>query len=457
MGNYVSEHKRPSATVDGDVCEFRVYIHRRNKFIHAWMKLTPREIIVQRSKTDIVVFPLQYLRRYGYTSAGVFFFESGRRCATGEGLHTFQSQHAETIFHMVQARVQDTANAAHADWAEQRRRDVRTQSVDHTPRIHPVQRYLSERNTEFSTFNQPNYNSLHAGEMKRRRQLVTPAAPRPRSLPGIEDTLISTSPQIVQNSHGHAQIIGNIISESPGPNKGSVSSLYNPSLSTIHSYSNVVPRAHYQSATPTEYPFRARCPSASSDHSTISAQSFQSTPSTPTTKVFPIQWDGGAGSTSFLCYANSTPITPSSERSSGSFTPTLNDEKSSLLSTPPTARNPLSAAIVGIGGISLDERPRGSQVHGKNSPSIGSLPRTTHRHLNYATMEAPLAAGERTSRSPSVSGSCVSLPQNATSYAVIDPERTKALKQARDDVARSNLDHLSPSRSRKIGKLLGNQ
>lgn len=86
------------------------------------MKVTPREIIVQRSKTDIIVFPLQYLRRYGkrnlslytilikykgmikfnlgYTSAGVFFFESGRRCSTGEGLHTFQSQYAETIFHV---------------------------------------------------------------------------------------------------------------------------------------------------------------------------------------------------------------------------------------------------------------------------------------------------------------------------------------------------------------------
>ncbi|CAJ0586849.1 unnamed protein product, partial [Mesorhabditis spiculigera] len=428
MGNYMSDHKKANGSLEAENNEFRVYIHRRNKFIHAWLKITPSEIIVQRSKSDTLVFPLQYLRRYGYTSAGVFFFESGRRCATGEGLHTYQSQHAEAIFQLVQSRIQATANAVHSERARNQR-DQRYGSVDHTPRIHPIQRYLSEGNKDISAFSQPNYNSLHTGDAKRRRPILAPP-PRPRSLQGMENgRQPGAQPQYyVQNAHGHAQIIGNIITESAGPNRGSVSSLYNKSLSTsMHSYTNLPPTQFAPPVPGSDPGFRNRCSSACSNRSTASSiNSYHSTPTTPTTKLFPIQWDGGAGSTSFLCYAQ--PATAQEPRTLP-FSPPLPDERPGIKLSNPPGRYPSKAMLSGMRGIPLDEQPMAKNEHGQMQK---------HNRLNYAAMEAPLATAERTSRSPSIAGSCASLQGNSTTYAVIDPQRTKALQQAKNDVARAN-------------------
>ncbi|KHJ91664.1 serine hydrolase [Oesophagostomum dentatum] len=81
MGNCISEdaqrgHKDFLKNVKSDpekqVTSFRVYLHRRNKFIHAWLRISADDVTLERSKTDVVVWPLQFLRRYGYTSAGTF-------------------------------------------------------------------------------------------------------------------------------------------------------------------------------------------------------------------------------------------------------------------------------------------------------------------------------------------------------------------------------------------------
>ncbi|MFH4980602.1 hypothetical protein AB6A40_007311 [Gnathostoma spinigerum] len=161
MGNCVSmtaekEFLR-SLPTDGfgldDPNAFRVFMKKRSKILCGILKVTETEILLSRPQYEIQHWPLQFLRRYGYTSAGIFFFESGRRCPSGEGLHTFKSHQAESIFHLVQARIQDNANLNGA------LHDSRAQSVTGsihsghsstsgcTPvhsRIHPVQRYCSE-------------------------------------------------------------------------------------------------------------------------------------------------------------------------------------------------------------------------------------------------------------------------------------------------------------------------
>lgn len=63
-----------------------------------WLKISDDEILFIRNSHQPQFWPIAFLRRYGYTCAGIFFFESGRRCASGEGLHTFQSHQAERIF-----------------------------------------------------------------------------------------------------------------------------------------------------------------------------------------------------------------------------------------------------------------------------------------------------------------------------------------------------------------------
>ncbi|VBB28491.1 unnamed protein product, partial [Acanthocheilonema viteae] len=139
------------AFMSDDPEAFQVFVKKRNKFIPGTLKVTENEIVFIRSRCETLNWPLHFLRRYGFTSAGIFFFESGRRCSSGEGLHTFQSHQAEAIFQLVQSRIQDNANMGIAI------REARAQSVTGSyhsvhnipssyagTRIQPIQRYSSE-------------------------------------------------------------------------------------------------------------------------------------------------------------------------------------------------------------------------------------------------------------------------------------------------------------------------
>uniref|UniRef100_A0AC35GJJ6 IRS-type PTB domain-containing protein n=1 Tax=Panagrolaimus sp. PS1159 TaxID=55785 RepID=A0AC35GJJ6_9BILA len=142
MGNCVSEYKEVTFREDyeSDPSAFRVKIKRKNKLYTGYLKIADEEIIFTRGG-NIECWPLAYLRRYGYTRAGIFFFESGRRCKSGEGLHTFQSFFAERIFQIVQLRIKNVEirNSRSSSVASSR-----LNAIANASRIYPVQRFSSE-------------------------------------------------------------------------------------------------------------------------------------------------------------------------------------------------------------------------------------------------------------------------------------------------------------------------
>uniref|UniRef100_A0A914Z8D5 IRS-type PTB domain-containing protein n=1 Tax=Panagrolaimus superbus TaxID=310955 RepID=A0A914Z8D5_9BILA len=142
MGNCVSEYKEVNFREDyeSDPSAFRVKIKRKNKLYTGYLKIADEEIIFTRG-ANIECWPLAYLRRYGYTRAGIFFFESGRRCKSGEGLHTFQSFFAERIFQIVQLRIKNVEirNSRSSSVASSR-----LNAIANASRIYPVQRFSSE-------------------------------------------------------------------------------------------------------------------------------------------------------------------------------------------------------------------------------------------------------------------------------------------------------------------------
>ncbi|KAL7071863.1 hypothetical protein ACQ4LE_008842 [Meloidogyne hapla] len=198
MGNSASEHHhqgrffRPE-NLSNDPTAFRVFIKKKNKFIPGWLKVNDDEILFMRGSSHFQCWSLAHLRRYGYTCSGVFFFESGRRCATGEGLHTFQSHQAERIFHMVQSKIKIEEYARYsrlgsvANSTNTNNTPVRVNSLVPAPlasqRIHPVQRFSSEGapspcNVPTATVPTapPPYSALYQ-EARRAQQNASPSCP----------------------------------------------------------------------------------------------------------------------------------------------------------------------------------------------------------------------------------------------------------------------------------------
>ncbi|GMT14303.1 hypothetical protein PFISCL1PPCAC_5600 [Pristionchus fissidentatus] len=460
----------PTTTHDEatQMSSFRVYIHRRNKFIHAWLRVSPSVIILEKSKTDVTTWPLQFLRRYGYTSAGIFFFESGRRCPTGEGLHTFQSHSAEAIFQLVQSRIQDSANASAVESMRMERARSAGASVSssiglqrESPRIHPLQRYSSEGSSgDYMSVHGGSYNTIQPPSSARIRRVVAAAPPRPRSVSGGEERderrggvengdrgaragsvtsslLPPDSFHPMRNSN--AGIVGQIMTEkrvrpSTDVNTGVYrkaprGSETDPNAHEGQSYANVTPPSttlngqHHLPPSSRFIVSGAGLPpsGAGSMTSVVSVGASSSQPPTPTRTVFPIKWDGGAGSTSFLCYANTT--NRGNHRERADTCPNMagaSERYVNLQEMAPSTRHyePLSpphnySPLLNYASVeSTDELQ-------SRSNSVGSR----------SELPLPLQRSERLKHSPAPLATVEDDEESLISYSQIDMLRTQALRE----------------------------
>lgn len=75
------------------------------------LEVTETDLILHINTTkNPLTWPLRCLRRYGYEN-DLFSFESGRRCPTGPGIYAFKCNRAQSLFNLLQAKIQNNPNS----------------------------------------------------------------------------------------------------------------------------------------------------------------------------------------------------------------------------------------------------------------------------------------------------------------------------------------------------------
>lgn len=69
------------------------------------LEVTETDLVLHVRGKPSLTWPLRSLRRYGYDN-DLFSFESGRRCPTGAGIFGFQCHRAQSLFNLLQSKIQ---------------------------------------------------------------------------------------------------------------------------------------------------------------------------------------------------------------------------------------------------------------------------------------------------------------------------------------------------------------
>jgi len=73
------------------------------------LEVTETNLVLHVRGKPALTWPLRCLRRYGYDD-DLFSFESGRRCPTGAGIYAFKCHRAQSLFNLLQARIQGNSS-----------------------------------------------------------------------------------------------------------------------------------------------------------------------------------------------------------------------------------------------------------------------------------------------------------------------------------------------------------